>query len=294
MDLVTRLLVEPGQPVMMEWAVYDGIQFAARSRSPRILTVAADPAAGIDVDEVESLLSRGVRPAYLYVIPAGHNPLGATLSHEARQRLAELARRHRVPILEDDAYGFLYYGEEALPPLRAFEDEWVYYLGSFSKILAPSLRAGWLVVPARLTARLSLHKHAADIDTPSLSHPMIADYLAAGHLPRHLAVLRAEYRRRRDAMLAALRAHFPPEARWHCPEAGMFVWVELPPDFAAAELLPHAVDAERVAFCPGETFCAGDPTRGARCLRLSFTNHPPERIEEGIGRLGRMLVGKAA
>ena len=296
MDLVTRLLVEPGQTVMMEWAVYDGIQFAARSRNPRILTVAADPAAGIDVDEVESLLAAGVRPAYLYVIPDGHNPLGATLSREARQRLAGLARRHRVPILEDDAYGFLQYGDQSgeapLPPLRAFEDEWVFYLGSFSKILAPSLRAGWLVVPARLTARLSLLKHAADLDTPSLSHHIVAAYLAAGHLPGHLAAVRAEYRRRRDAMFAALRAHFPPEARWQAPTAGMFVWVELPPGLDAAELLPHAVETERVAFSPGETFCAGDPGRGTRCLRLSFTNHPPERIEEGIGRLGRMLVGR--
>lgn len=289
MDLVNRLLVEPGQPVVMEWAVYDGIQFAARSRNPEILTVSSDPATGIDVDEVESLLARGVRPAYIYVIPTGHNPLGSTLSLEARQRLASLARRHRVPVLEDDAYGFLSYDEAPLPPLRAFEEEWVFYLGSFSKILAPALRAGWLVVPARLTARLALHKHAADLDTPSLSHPMIAAYLEAGHLPAHLETVRAEYRRRRDAMLSALRAHFPPEARWHDPEAGMFVWIELPPDFNAADLLTAAVETERVAFCPGVTFCAGDPGRGTRCLRLSFTNHPPERIEEGIGRLGRLL-----
>ncbi|HEY7215541.1 MAG TPA: PLP-dependent aminotransferase family protein [Thermoanaerobaculia bacterium] len=289
MDLVSRLLVEPGQPVVMEWAVYDGIQFAARSRSSEILTVSSDPAAGIDVDEVESLLARGVRPAYIYVISTGHNPLGATLSREARRRLAGLARRYGAPILEDDAYGFLSYGEAPLPPLRAFEDEWVFYLGSFSKILAPALRVGWLAVPARLTARLALHKHAADLDTPSLSHPLIAAYLEAGHLPAHLEAVRAEYRRRRDAMLAALRVHFPPEARWHCPEAGMFVWIELPPDLDAAGLLIQAVETERVAFCPGVTFCAGDAGPGARCMRLSFTNHPPERIEEGIGRLGRLL-----
>jgi 2-aminoadipate transaminase len=291
MDLVNRLLVEPGQPVVMEWAVYDGIQFAARSRSPEILTVSSDPAAGIDVDEVESLLARGIRPAYIYVIPAGHNPLGATLSLAARQRLAGLASRHRVPVLEDDVYGFLSYGE-TLPPLRAFEEEWVFYLGSFSKILAPALRAGWLVVPARLTARLALHKHAADLDTPSLSHPIIAAYLEAGHLPAHLETVRAEYRRRRDAMLAALRAHFPSEARWHCPDAGMFVWIELPSGLDAADLLLPAVEEERVAFCPGVTFCAGDPGRCTRCMRLSFTNHPPERIEEGIGRLGKMLVAR--
>jgi len=289
MDLLTRLLVEPGERVILEWAVYDGIQFAARSRNPEILTVSADPAAGIDVEEVESLLARGVRPAYIYVIPNGHNPLGATLSVAARQRLAELARRHRVPILEDDVYGFLSYDDSPLPPLRAFEEEWVFYIGSFSKILAPSLRTGWVVVPAPLTARLALLKHAADLDTPSFGHHMVSAYLAAGHLPAHLDLLRAEYRRRRDALLAALRVQFPAESLWNCPASGMFVWVELPAGVDTAELLRIALAKESVAFCPGETFCAGDASRGSRCMRLSFTNHPPERIEEGIRRLGRAI-----
>ena len=289
MDLLTRLLVEPGGQVAIEWAVYDGIQMAARSRSPEILTVSADPTEGIDVDEIAALLSRGVRPAYLYVIPSGHNPLGATLSVEARQRLAELAHWHRVPIVEDDVYGFLYYDEAPMPPLRSFEEEWVYYLGSFSKILAPSLRAGWIVLPARLTARLALLKHGVDLDTPSFSHHMISAYLEAGHLPGHLTSVREEYRRRRDAMLAALRSYFPPEVRWNQPTSGMFVWVELPAGSDTTELLRAAVETERVAFSPGTTFCAGDPRHGNRCMRLSFTHLPPERIEEGIGRLGRVV-----
>lgn len=289
MDLLNRLLVEPGGQVMIEWAVYDGIHMAARSRSPEILTVAADPEAGIDVEEVAARLSRGARPAYLYVIPNGHNPLGASLSMESRLRLAELARQHRVPILEDDVYGFLYYGETPAPPLRAFEDEQVFYLGSFSKILAPSLRTGWIIAPARLIARLSLLKHAADVDTPSFGHRMISAYLEAGHLPGHLAILRTEYRRRRDALLAALRAHFPPEARWNHPTSGMFVWAELPPELDSAELLRTAVETESVAFSPGMTFCAGDRSLGSRCMRLSFTPHPPERLEEGARRLGRAI-----
>ncbi|HEV8577637.1 MAG TPA: PLP-dependent aminotransferase family protein [Thermoanaerobaculia bacterium] len=289
MDLLTRLLVEPGRQVLIEWAVYDGIQAAARLRGPEILTVASDPTAGIDAGEVEALLARGVRPAYLYVIPDGHNPLGASLDLETRQRLAGLARRYRVPILEDDAYGFLYYGEAPPPPLRSFEEEWVFYIGSFSKILAPSLRAGWLVVPEKLTGRLALLKHAADLDTPSFSHRMIAAYLEAGRLPAHLAAVRAEYRRRRDALLAALQAHFPPEVRWNRPTSGMFIWAELPPGLDADELLRTAVEAERVAFCPGATFCAGASDHGTRCMRLSFTNHPAERIEEGIRRLGKVI-----
>lgn len=295
-DLLNRLLVEPGEPVLIEWAVYDGIQLAARQRNPEILTVGTDPATGVEVDEVEALLARGVRPAYLYVIPEGHNPQGVSMSVEARQRLAGLARQYQMPILEDDAYGFLYYGETPAPPLRSLEEEWVFSLGTFSKILAPSLRAGWLVVPARLTGRLSMLKHAADLDTPSFSHRIVSAYLEAGHLPAHLAGLRTEYRRRRDAMLAALEAYFPPEVRWSHPASGMFVWAELPPGMDTAELLRAAVETENVAFSPGVVFCAGerDRDRGSRCMRLAFACHPPERIEEGIRRLGRVIQSRMA
>jgi 2-aminoadipate transaminase len=288
MDLLTRLLLEPGGQVLFEWAIYDGILNATRLAKPEILTVSSDPRTGIDAGEVEDLLARGARPAFLYVIPEGHNPLGVSMGLATRRRLVELARRYRVPILEDDAYGFLYYGEEPAPALRSLDEEWVYYLGSFSKILAPSLRAGWVVVPAPLAARLSPLKHAADIDTPSFSHRMIAGYLESGRFPDHLATLRAEYRRRRDAMLTALADCFPPAAVWSHPSSGMFVWAELPPGMDAAELLRVAVETEGVAFSPGAVFCAGDP-RGSRCMRLCFTNHPPQTIEEGIRRLGRAI-----
>ncbi|HEX7182534.1 MAG TPA: PLP-dependent aminotransferase family protein [Thermoanaerobaculia bacterium] len=287
-DLLARLLLDPGGQVMMEWAVYDGAQMAVKLREPEILTVSTDLATGIDVDEVEGLLARGARPAFLYVIPDGHNPLGVSVSVEKRHRLCELARRYGVPILEDDAYGFLYYGETPAPPLRAFEEEWVFYLGSFSKILAPSLRAGWMVLPEALLPRVSALKHATDLDTPSFSHRVIAGFLESGRFPGHLAVLRNEYRRRRDAMLAALEAHFPPEVTWNRPTSGMFVWAELPPGMDAAALLRIAVETENVAFCPGVTLCAGDRSRGSRCMRLSFAN-APERIEEAVRSLGRLI-----
>jgi 2-aminoadipate transaminase len=288
MDLLSRLLLAPGAEVMTEWAIYDGIRMAVRHQGPEILTVATDPQAGIDVDEVESRLARGSRPAFLYLIPCGHNPLGATLSLEARQRLAALARRYRVPLIEDDVYGFLYYGEPPPPAVRAFEDDWVYYLGSFSKILAPSLRAGWIVVPAPIAVRLSPLKHAVDIDTPSLSHRLIAAYLETGSLTAHLEIVRGEYQRRRDAMLAAL-GRLPSEVRWSLPISGMFVWVELPAGLDTSALLRTAVENEGVAFSPGAIFCAGELEKGRRCLRLSFTNHSPERIEEGVRSLERVI-----
>lgn len=288
MDLLSLLLLPPGGQVLLERTVYEGIRLATRPWRPEMLTVATDLATGMDVDEVEVQLAGGARPAFLYAITDGHNPLGISLSPDKRHRLAGLARQYRMPILEDDAYGFLYYGETPAPPLRALEEEWIFYLGSFSKILAPALRAGWVILPPPLAARLSPIKHGVDLDTPSLGHRVIAAYLEAGLLPDHLAALRAEYRRRRDAMLAALRDHFPPEVRWNHPTSGMFIWAELPVGLDAAELLRTAVETESVAFSPGVIFCASDPC-GNRCLRLNFTSLSPEWIEEGIQRLGRAI-----
>jgi len=290
MDLLCRLLVDPGAQVVVEETIYDGIQLAVRSRQAEVLTVSTDPETGIDVDQVESLLVRGARPGLLYVITEGHNPLGVSLSVEKRHRLVELARTYGLPILEDDAYGFLYYGDEPEPPLRALDDQWVFYLGSFSKILAPALRAGWAVIPEELAPRMSMLKHAADLDTPSFSFHAISAYLEAGGMPRHLAQIRAEYRLRRDAMLSALEEHFPPGVRWNRPSSGMFIWVELPREMDATALLRTAVETEQVAFSPGSVFASKPGGHASHCLRLSFANSPPARIEEGIRRLGRVIA----
>ncbi len=289
MDLLSRLLLDPGDQAMIEETVYDGVQMAIRRQDPEILTVSTDPDTGIDVDQVESQLVRGARPAFIYVITDGHNPLGVSMSLDKRHRLVELARTYGVPILEDDAYGFMYYERRPDPPLRALDENWILYLGSFSKILAPALRAGWAVVPEDLAPRLSALKHAADLDTPSFSHRTISVYLESGHLPGHLAVLRNEYRSRRDAMLQALEEHFPDEVRWNRPSSGMFVWVELPREMDATVLLREAVETESVAFTPGAAFAAGASRHANHCFRLSFANNPPARIEEGIRRLSRVV-----
>jgi 2-aminoadipate transaminase len=289
MDLLCRLLVDPGAQVLLEETVYDGIQLAVKRQDVEVLTVSTDPATGLDVDQVESLLARGARPCLLYAITEGHNPLGVSLSVEKRHRLIELARTYGIPILEDDAYGFLYYGDKPEPPLRALDDKWVFYLGSFSKILAPALRAGWAVVPEELASRMSMLKHAADLDTPSFSFRTISAYLETGGLPRHLEEIRAEYGRRRDAILRAMAKHFPPEVRWNRPSSGMFVWVELPREMNATALLRAAVETEQVAFSPGAVFASRDGGHANHCLRLSFANNSPLRLEEGIRRLGQVI-----
>jgi 2-aminoadipate transaminase len=242
----------------------------------------------MDLDSIEAQLARGARPPFIYAITDGHNPLGLSLSREARIRLVELSRRFRVPIIEDDVFGFLNY-ESPTPPMRTLDDEWVFYIGSFSKILAPALRVGWIVVPEQFKPALSFLKHASDLDITTLSQFTLSAYLDAGHLPGHLAILRREYGLRRDCMLRALESHFPLESEWTKPRSGMFVWVELPSGIDTAELLRVAVESEEVAFMPGSIFGFA----GAHCsrngIRLNFTNCQPEQIEEGVARLGRVL-----
>jgi 2-aminoadipate transaminase len=288
MDLLTHLLLDSGGQVALEETTYDGIRLAVGRFEPQILTVPSNGATGIDVDAFAALLAGGARPAFLYLMPESHNPLGVSLSPEARRRLAALARNHRVPLLEDDTYGLLGDGP-ALPALRALDEEWIFYIGSFAKILAPALRAGWAVVPEALIPRLSMLKHASDVDTASVAHRTIEAFLAAGKLPGHLERLRHEYRRRRHAMLAALEAEMPPGVRWNRPSGGLYVWVELPRPLDATALLRTAVETEQVAFAPGEAFAATAASDIRHCLRLSFGNCPPERIEEGIRRLGRVI-----
>lgn len=288
MDLMTRLLLDPGGAVAMEETIYDGIQMVVRPLAPAVLAVPTTPERGIDLDALEALLERGERPAFLYVVPEGHNPLGVSLELDRRLRLVEIARRFRLPVLEDDAYGLLRYQEGAPPPLRALEDRWVFYLGSFSKILAPALRAGWIVAPEELAPRLSALKHATDLDTANFAQRTLAAYLEAGHLPAHLERVRAAYRERRDALLAALERHMPAGVRWHPPAAGIFVWVSLPAGADATALLAEAIRTERVAFCPGRAFAVAGGRHADPCLRLSFADSNPEQIEDGIARLGRV------
>jgi 2-aminoadipate transaminase len=290
MDLLARLLLDPGGEVMLEQTVYDGFQMAVKRLLPTFNVIPTDGARGLDVTAAAALLERGARPAFLYTIPSGHNPLGVSLDAEQRRTLVALARRYAVPIVEDDVYGFLYYGETATPPLRAEDEDFVLYLGSFSKILAPGLRAGWMVVPAELIPRLSALKHGADLDTPSLGHRLVSALLDRGGLAAHLALLREEYRRRRDLMLTALAAHFPPGSRWNRPAAGLFIWVELPPATDAAALLERALATEGVAFTPGEAFAVDGGRHAAHCLRLCFTALPAAQIEEGIRRLARAVA----
>lgn len=290
MSLLVRLLLDPGGTVLLERLCYTGLRQAVEPYRPRVLSVPTDLGTGIDVDAVQAHLERGERPAFLYLVTDGNNPLAVSVSAEKRRRLVELAAAFGLPIVEDDAYGYFQYVDDPLLPLRALDEEWVLYVGTFSKIFAPALRAGWLVVPEWLVPRLGIVKEAADINTSTFTHRVISSFIDQGLLPAHLELLRREYGARRDAMLQALAGHFPASARWRAPSAGVFVWVELPPGVDSAVLLRLAVETESVAFLPGHAFAPpGDAAAARDCVRLNFSHGSPERIREGVARLGRVL-----
>ena len=290
LSLAAQLLMTPGAEVLTEEHVYAGLRQAVLPYRPSLLTVRTDRDTGMDVDGVRALLVRGARPAFIYAMADTHNPCGVRLGHEQRKGLVALARRFGVPVVEDDAYGLLRYDGDWLPALRARDAEWVIYAGSFSKILAPALRLGWLVLPPRLASEAGVLKEAADLECSGLTQRAVARLLRhrfAGHLDR----IRAGYRHRRDVLLAALQDHFPEGARWTRPPGGFFVWVELPPGLDGDRVCGEALAEARVAVVPGSAFAA---TAGAPAnrLRLSFSSCAPDDIRTAVERLGRLLAKK--
>lgn len=227
-------------------------------------------------------------------MPDGHNPLGTNLSAGKRQRLVELAHHYHLPIIEDDPYGLLAYDGPSLPPLRAIDDQWVYYVGSFSKVLAPALRVEWLIAPEALMSRLSATKEATDLDTTTFTQHIVSAFLDSAYFPLHLQRLQQEYRQRRETMHESLLNAFSlREARWHKPANGLFFWVEFMRSLDTTLLLEKAITTARVAFIPGPGFCARHEPYAAHCVRLNFSSHSPEHIQEGIRRLAQIINEKS-
>jgi 2-aminoadipate transaminase len=288
MSMLARLLLDVGSSFVVDRTVYDGILVVTQPLEPRLATVPCRPRDGMDVEALASLLAAGERPRFIYVIPDGHNPMGASLPMAARLRLVELSRTYGVSIIEDDPYGLLGFGGGYEPPLRALDAERVLYVGSLSKILAPALRLGWIVAPKSLIPRLSTSRQASDMNVASFTQHAIARLLAEMDVPAHLELLRGEYELRMETMMAALAEHFPAEAVYHRPRGGMFTWVELPGHVDTSLLLREAVE-EGVSFIPGVAFAVEPDARTRSSLRLSFSGVRPERIAEGMEKLGRVV-----
>jgi 2-aminoadipate transaminase len=291
LDLLARIFFDPGDPVLVESPTYMGALQAWGSYDPRYLSVPLD-GQGLLVEQLEELLQQH-RPKLVYVLPTFQNPSGVSLSLQRRQRLIELIERHNLLLLEDDAYAQLRYEGEDLPSLLHIAASAaggfparVFYLGTFSKVLAPGMRLGWIAAPPEVIHKLVMVKQGTDLHTSMFNQIIAYTLLSQDYLLRQVPRIIPVYHRRRDAMLAALERHFPAQARWTRPDGGMFIWVTLPAAMDSADLLQKALK-QGVVFVPGRAFHVTGG--GASTLRLSFSNASNERIETGIARLGRAL-----
>jgi 2-aminoadipate transaminase len=296
LDLIARILLDPGDAILLEKPTYLGALQAFNQYQPRYAVVGMDDH-GMCVDEVEHMLAsahghEGRRVKFIYAIPNFQNPTGRSMSLERRRRLVELASRYGVPIVEDDPYGELRYEGEHLPTLKSLDTTGcVVYLGTFSKILAPGLRLGWVVASADALEGLLHGKQPADLHTGMAQQMATYEVIKNGFVDAHVEHIKAFYKERRDVMLTALSEHFPESARYTRPAGGLFVWAELPRHVDTRELLLEAVQ-ERVAFVPGQGFHPDNS--GTNTMRLNFSNVAPDQLREGVRRLGTAIQRRLA
>ena len=292
LDLVAKVLLDAGSRVLVETPTYLGALQAFTPMEPVVQSVPSDDE-GVDIAALTSLVGSGADQArFLYVLPNFQNPTGRTMSEARRTALVDTAAELGLPLLEDNPYGDLWFESPPPAPLTARNPAGCIYLGSFSKVLAPGLRLGYLVAPPAVFPKLLQAKQAADLHTPGFNQRMVAEVLQGGFLERHVPTIRTLYREQRDAMLSALeRAMTGLNVQWNRPAGGMFLWLRLPDGMSAVDLLPLAVE-RGVAFVPGAAFYAGgaDP----RTLRLSFVTASSAQIDTAIASLADAIKAMQA
>jgi 2-aminoadipate transaminase len=289
-DLITKTLVDPGDAVICEAPTYPGAVPVFCSYQADTIQIECD-GDGMRIGELEAALERldseGRRPKFVYSVPSFQNPAGVTMSLERRRRLVELAQERELLVVEDNPYGLLRFGGDPLPPLYQLDGgDFVIYVGTFSKILSPGIRLGWMVAPPPVMEKVVLGKQASDLCTSTLTQYFVREYFAEGRWREYVASLVEIYRERRDAMVEALCRHFPAEATWTEPEGGLFIWATLPEFIDTEDLLAKAL-REDVAFVPGRA--AYVDGRGRSSMRLNFSGAGEDEIREGIRRIGKVV-----
>ena len=288
LDLLGKVLIDEGSKVLVETPSYLGALQAFSLFEPQFASLPSDEH-GIVTDALTPEQLAGAR--FLYCLPNFQNPTGRRMSLERRKALVALAAQAGVPLVEDDPYGELSYGGEALPSLLSMNPDGVIYMGSFSKVLAPGLRLGYVVAPEEVLGKMVQAKQAADLHTPSFSQRIVYETVQDGFIDRHIPTIRTLYGQQCEHMLAALEREFPAQVKWNRPEGGMFIWVELPEGIDSGALLAKAVE-RNVAFVPGAPFYATEPRKNT--LRLSFVTVPGEKIDAGVKILGELLKAEIA
>jgi 2-aminoadipate transaminase len=294
LDLIGKVFINRGDRILVESPTYLGALQAWNAYGAEYVAVPSDKH-GMITDALEEALRYG--PKFIYVLPNFQNPTGVTLSLERRYQLVELANRFGVPIVEDDPYGQLRFEGEHLPSIVVVDSQYrgnhdrcyrgnVIYLSTFSKILAPGLRLAWVVAPPEVIRKMVEAKQGEDLHTATFNQMVAHEVSKGGFLDEHVKLIRQVYRERRDVMLSAMDRYFPPEVDWTQPEGGLFLWGTMPEYLDSKEVLRDAIE-QKVAFVPGESFYPGGG--GHNTMRLNFSNATPEKIEEGIYRLGNVI-----
>ena len=286
-NLLTRLLLDKGDNIVVENFAYPGFLQSIEPYSPNVITVDTNFEGGVDIGQVEKAFS--IRPTLLYLVPDGGNPHGATISQANREKLVELAHEYKVPIIEDDPYGLLCYENNPIPPIRALNDNWVFYIGSFSKILAPSFRIGWLVIPSYLQNPLSILKEGTDINIATYSQRLASKILEILSIEDHVNKIKFNYKEKRDLMFEQLRSFFPKETVLEKPKSGLFFWLKLPKYINTQKLFDLCLKKYKVAFIPGNSFAIKKCDDSSQYIRLNFSVSSRKQIVEGISRLASAL-----
>jgi 2-aminoadipate transaminase len=285
LDLLGKVLIDEGSKVLVETPSYLGALQAFSLYRPEFASVPSDDNGMIPAEVAK--IGQGAR--LLYALPNFQNPTGRTLPLARRHELVEICARLGLPLIEDDPYGALSYHGDPLQKLLTMNPGGVIHMGSFSKVLTPGIRLGYVVAPVPLAQKLEQAKQAADLHTAQLTQMVVYETIKDGFLQRHIPTIRQLYSDQCQVMLDALQTYFPAGASWTRPEGGMFIWVTLPAHIDTMRLLAEAVE-RKVAFVPGAPFYANDPP--CNTLRLSFVTVPPEKIREGVRTLAQLIAAR--
>ncbi|MCS7055064.1 MAG: PLP-dependent aminotransferase family protein [Thermoflexales bacterium] len=287
LDLLGKVLLDPGDVVINERPGYQGAIHALSMYQPRFASVTLGDD-GLNLDELgHTLRAHAGRAKFIIITPNYQNPTGITYSEARRRAIADMVRRHNVLLVEDDPYSELGFEGESGLPMRAYVEDRVVLLGSFSKIVAPGMRLGWLVAPPEIMQRVVIAKQGVDFHANNFAQRVLHRYLIANPISEHIARIRAGYASQARAMIAALECCLPPDIPFTRPQGGMFIWVTLPESADAMVILKEAV-AQKVSFLPGMPFFTDGG--GRRYMRLSYSQADEATIEEGISRLARVIL----
>lgn len=286
--ILSRLFADPGDSAVIESVTFTGVQQVTLGRRLEVRTVPTNLVSGVDVQALEQAFGKQPKPKFAILIPNFHNPLGVSIALEKREKIIALASEYDIPIIEDDPYSLLRFEGKAIPYLRALDDgQHVLYIGSFSKMLAPAMRLGWIVAPDELGNRITVLRESLDLESSQITQRAAAEFLTSGYLDGHLAKLNNTNLQRKNVLMASLQQHFAPlGAKWTTPEGGLFCWVTLPDHYDTWELFEAAV-AQKVAYIPGGAFAVEGGYNNT--MRFNFSNATEANIREAVSRLAQVI-----